>query len=112
MPPEGVALRWAARLCVYGSEESDSACPGLAGHGVAVIALPGEHHFGDDYPRLTRVILEHLPANVGHECSKRSNKARSLSTASISPRLSQPLASRASFAPASFTAAARRSRSG
>lgn len=66
VPPEVAALDWIKRLCVYGSEESNSACPGLAERGLAVIRLPGDHHFGGDYPGLTRAILEHLPADAGH----------------------------------------------
>jgi type IV secretory pathway VirJ component len=64
VPPEVAKLDWIDRLCLYGSEESDSPCPGLAAHGVTAVELPGDHHFGGDYSRLTATILEHLPVSI------------------------------------------------
>lgn len=50
-------------LCLYGSKDRDSLCPGLdAGLGKSV-ALPGGHHFDGDYAGLARLILTfHTPA--------------------------------------------------
>jgi type IV secretory pathway VirJ component len=44
-------------LCVHGQDEDDSACrsPRLTTH--EVLALPGGHHFDDDYRKLTALIL-------------------------------------------------------
>ena len=55
----GVAsIPWANRLCLYGDQEQDSACPLLAKLGVRVQALPGTHHLGDDYVQ----IVDHMLA--------------------------------------------------
>lgn len=52
-----VALPPAITLCVHGQDEDDSACisPRLTTH--EVLALPGGHHFDDDYRKLTALIL-------------------------------------------------------
>jgi type IV secretory pathway VirJ component len=42
-------------LCLVGSKESDSACYSTRAR---VVALPGGHHFGGDYARLSRTILD------------------------------------------------------
>ena len=43
--------------CVYGTDESESACPSVANvHGVTVTAMPGGHHFDKEYG----VIATHL----------------------------------------------------
>ena len=56
--PEVRALRGLRVLCVYGMDETDTACrdlpPGLA----SVVALPGGHHFGGDYREAARRILD------------------------------------------------------
>lgn len=37
-------------LCVFGTDESESACPSVANvHGVTVMAMPGGHHFDKEY---------------------------------------------------------------
>lgn len=46
--------------CVYGSEEEDSPCPGLAAKGVEVIRTDGGHHFDGDYEALARKIVAGL----------------------------------------------------
>ncbi len=51
-------------LCVHGSDEHDSLCPGL---GVAMedrITLPGGHHFDGDYAGLAHLILKSLAPAV------------------------------------------------
>jgi type IV secretory pathway VirJ component len=52
-----LALPPAIALCIHGRDEDDSAClaPRLAPQ--EVIALPGGHHFDDDYPQLGATIL-------------------------------------------------------
>ena len=74
MPASGAALptlpelaRMPAALieCFYGAEEEDTACPALAGRGVAVIRTPGGHHFGGDYKSLAQRILAGLGKRAG-----------------------------------------------
>jgi type IV secretory pathway VirJ component len=52
-------------LCLYGTEDRASLCPGLdAGTGRSV-ALPGGHHFDGDYAGLARLIMEPIsPATL------------------------------------------------
>ncbi len=47
-------------LCIYGDEESDSACHLLNGKNVTDIVLSGGHHFGGDYQRVASAILSHV----------------------------------------------------
>lgn len=44
-------------LCIYGEGDNDSLCPKLDASKVAVVKLPGGHHFNGDYTGLARVIL-------------------------------------------------------
>ncbi|MDQ2674554.1 MAG: virulence factor [Chloroflexota bacterium] len=58
--PVGPALAQmpAERLqCVLGAEETDSACPSLAGTGAELIETKGGHHFDGDYAALAAKIL-------------------------------------------------------
>lgn len=57
--PEIRRMGGAAVLCLYGAEEADSPCPGLAGGTVRAVALGGGHHFAGDYATLAAKILEH-----------------------------------------------------
>jgi type IV secretory pathway VirJ component len=43
--------------CVFGVDESDSACRLLTGPHVKAVAVGRGHHFGDDYARVVEVIL-------------------------------------------------------
>jgi type IV secretory pathway VirJ component len=43
--------------CVFGADESDSACRLLTGPHVKAVAVGRGHHFGDDYARVVEVIL-------------------------------------------------------
>ncbi|MDR3419045.1 MAG: DUF3096 domain-containing protein [Nevskia sp.] len=45
-------------LCIYGAEETDTLCPKLDPQHVHLVKLVGGHHFGGDYERLAREILE------------------------------------------------------
>ena len=47
-------------LCIYGSDETDSLCPHLSTTAHRVVQLPGGHHFGGDYERLSKLILDEM----------------------------------------------------
>jgi type IV secretory pathway VirJ component len=59
--PELAKLSGMKRLCIYGADEENSACPKVAELGVIVEKMPGDHHFDEDYPGVARRILEQLP---------------------------------------------------
>ena len=46
-------------LCLYGADEADNPCRGLAGPALRAVALAGGHHFGGDYEALARQILDY-----------------------------------------------------
>ena len=56
-------LRGMNVICIYGSDEADSACKNLAATDVKVIELLGGHHFGGDYQNLASIILGHGRVN-------------------------------------------------
>jgi hypothetical protein len=46
-------------LCVYGKDEkAETACTGLLNTDAKILELPGGHHFDQDYPKLTRQVLD------------------------------------------------------
>jgi len=46
-------------LCIYGKEEvAETACTSLLNTEANILELPGGHHFDEDYPKLTRQILD------------------------------------------------------
>jgi type IV secretory pathway VirJ component len=47
-------------LCVYGSDEPDSACSLAKGANVTKVATPGGHHFAGEYELLAQRILRHI----------------------------------------------------
>jgi type IV secretory pathway VirJ component len=55
--PEIRKLRGMHVLCVYGSEETDSACRDLSPDLASSMSLPGGHHFGGSYREIGRSIL-------------------------------------------------------
>lgn len=56
---EKLAASGARVLCVYGTDESESACPSLATvHGVTVAAMPGGHHFDKAYGVIGSRLLD------------------------------------------------------
>lgn len=55
--PEIRKLRGMHILCVYGSEETDSACRDLSPDLAKGMSLPGGHHFGGAYGEVARSIL-------------------------------------------------------
>jgi len=69
-------------LCIYGEGETDTLCPRLDARKVHVVKLPGGHHFGGDYERLAREILDvakvqPLPADALAATGQTSAAARS-----------------------------------
>jgi len=50
----------AKTLCVWGEDDHDSLCPGLALPNVQVVTLRGSHHFEGDYVQLANIIREGL----------------------------------------------------
>lgn len=44
--------------CIYGEEDTGSACRGLDATRAEVLRTPGGHHFGGDYEQLARMILD------------------------------------------------------
>jgi type IV secretory pathway VirJ component len=58
--PEVARISWTKRLCLHGAEETESGCPELANRGVAVVRLPGDHHFNGDCASLVKRILDPL----------------------------------------------------
>ncbi|MCP3735784.1 virulence factor [Sphingomonas sp. RP10(2022)] len=61
--PDGIAaatlarLDWAPLTCIYGVEETDSACPDVHLPGARIVAMPGGHYLNDDHARLFGHIL-------------------------------------------------------
>ncbi|WP_333872981.1 virulence factor family protein [Methylobacter sp.] len=46
-------------LCIYGKEEkAETACTKLLNSEANILELPGGHHFDQDYPKLTKQILD------------------------------------------------------
>jgi len=50
----------AKTLCIWGEDDRDSLCTGLAQSNVHVVTLRGSHHFEGDYAQLAKIILEAL----------------------------------------------------
>jgi type IV secretory pathway VirJ component len=48
-------------VCVYGSREIHSICPGLPPGLIRRVQLRGGHHFDRDYGAISRAILQALP---------------------------------------------------
>jgi type IV secretory pathway VirJ component len=45
-------------LCLRGDDETDSACDVVRSPNLRVITLPGGHHFGGDYARIARMLVD------------------------------------------------------
>lgn len=58
IPPEVAKLSAGLAMCIYGSEETDSACPSLDASHVKLLKLSGGHHFDGNYERLAGLILD------------------------------------------------------
>ncbi len=58
LEPELTQIAKTKILCIYGREEkAESACSDLTSP-ATILELPGGHHFDQDYPKLTRQILD------------------------------------------------------
>jgi type IV secretory pathway VirJ component len=60
--PELARMPVGLGLCVYGSEEQDSGCLDADPARVRIVRLSGGHHFGGDYDRLAKTILDAVAA--------------------------------------------------
>ena len=59
MAPELLRLPKNKVICIYGEKEKDeTACLDMAQTEADLLELPGGHHFDEDYPKLTRLILD------------------------------------------------------
>jgi type IV secretory pathway VirJ component len=58
IPPEVAKLPAGLAMCIYGSEENDSACPNLDASRIKLLKLSGGHHFDGNYERLAGLILD------------------------------------------------------
>ena len=63
LAPELARFRDLPLICVYGTHEKESLCHSLHEGEATVIAVPGGHHFGGDYERVARAILDALKTN-------------------------------------------------
>ena len=59
--PEVQRLAHTGLLCVSGRDDRDALCPALQPDAYRIVELPGDHHFGGDYDRLTTIVLESVP---------------------------------------------------
>lgn len=59
--PAVAALRGVPMVCIYGSREARSVCPGLPPTLIRRVELRGGHHFDRDYGAISRAILRAAP---------------------------------------------------
>lgn len=57
--PEVQKLKSNKVLCIYGEDDTDSACRSLSKSDFNIIEMTGGHHFAGDYKKLARTILEY-----------------------------------------------------
>lgn len=57
--PEVQKLKGVNVLCIYGEDESDSACGSLDRNDFTSLRVKGGHHFGGRYEELAKTILSH-----------------------------------------------------
>ena len=60
VPTEIEKLKGLPLLVLYGDKDKSTCGAALSYDWAAIRSLPGDHHFGRDYPRMTRVILDAL----------------------------------------------------
>ena len=51
--------------CLYGTDDKDSPCRGLEGHGARAVELQGGHHFEGDYRAVAAAVLAGLGGDQG-----------------------------------------------
>lgn len=56
--PEVEKLAGMKVACIYGADDSDSACRKLDASSFQVVEMQGGHHFGGDYRKLAAIIME------------------------------------------------------
>ena len=56
--PEVERLGSTPVLCLRGDDETDSACDAVRSPSLRVVTLPGGHHFGGDYARIARLLVD------------------------------------------------------
>lgn len=56
--PEVQKLKGMNVLCIYGKDETDSACRSLDKADFSLVEMKGGHHFSGDYQSLAKIILE------------------------------------------------------
>ncbi len=56
--PEAQKLKGMNVLCIYGEDETDSACRLLDKDDFNIIDMKGGHHFAGDYEKLAKIILQ------------------------------------------------------
>ncbi|WKZ12844.1 MAG: AcvB/VirJ family lysyl-phosphatidylglycerol hydrolase [Gammaproteobacteria bacterium] len=55
--PAILKLDHGKKMCIYGVEDRRSVCPSLPSGVVTEVNLPGGHHLGGDYGRITTAVL-------------------------------------------------------
>jgi type IV secretory pathway VirJ component len=55
--PEVARMDPTRTLCIYGRDDDEALCPSLPKGAARVVALPGDHHMGNDQARLAATIL-------------------------------------------------------
>ena len=60
LAPELAGFRDLPLICVYGTREKESLCRSIESSQATVIPIAGGHHFGGDYERVARAILDAL----------------------------------------------------
>ncbi|AOD15370.1 AcvB/VirJ family lysyl-phosphatidylglycerol hydrolase [Xanthomonas fragariae] len=58
--PEVQRLPAGTTVCIYGQDDEEALCPSLPADSAKRVALPGDHHYNDDYPTVARAIIEQL----------------------------------------------------
>jgi type IV secretory pathway VirJ component len=58
--PEARRMEVPLTLCFYGTDETDTACPGMAGDRIVTEAMTGGHHLGGEYRAIGGRILRGL----------------------------------------------------
>ncbi|MET1023635.1 MAG: AcvB/VirJ family lysyl-phosphatidylglycerol hydrolase [Pseudoxanthomonas sp.] len=61
--PELASIPSGKLLCVFGQDEKDTLCPGLAVRGVTVAQTKGGHHFDGDLPAMVQRLEHHFQRN-------------------------------------------------
>lgn len=90
--PEVENMRWANSVCIYGTEDTSSACAKTAALGVKVISMKGDHHFDENYNLLVKHILDNvkIPAPVESEASEAAATPEAAAQEDLAPETGTP----------------------